>query len=171
MLLLRDRRQPIRGRVVDDRRDRALAEVEAMAWLLDNSIPVPLTGGRRFGLDALIGFVPGIGDLVGGMLGLIVVWRGSRMGLPGIVVARMLLNAVVDMLIGAIPVLGDIFDLWFKGSTRNLNLMRGHLERPDRSTRDDWTAVLLIVGSVVAVVVGVVWLAAAAIGALFGAFS
>ena len=142
-----------------------------MAWLLDNSIPVPFTGGRRLGIDALIGFVPGIGDLVGGMLGLFVVWRASRMGLPGIVVARMLVNALADMLIGAIPVLGDAFDLWFKGSTRNLRLMQGHLERPDRSTRDDWTAVLVIVGSIVAVVVGAVWLVSAAIGALFGAFS
>ena len=142
-----------------------------MAWLLDNSIPVPGTGGRRLGIDALIGLVPGVGDLIGGVLGLYVVWRGTRMGLPGIVVARMLINALIDMVIGAIPIVGDAFDLWFKGSTRNLGLMHGHLERPDRSTRDDWAAVLVLVGSVVAVVVGVVWLAAAAIGALFGAFS
>ena len=171
MLVLRDRHTSLRTPVIDGRRERALAEVEGMAWLLDNSIPVPGTGGRRLGIDAIIGLVPGVGDLIGGALGMYVVWRGSRMGLPGIVVARMLINALVDMLIGAIPVLGDAFDLWFKGSTRNLALMRKHLERPGRSARDDWAAVLVLVGSVVAVLAGFVWLAASAIGALFGAFS
>jgi hypothetical protein len=97
----------------DDDRSRALAEVSALAWLLDNSIPVPGMGGRRFGIDAIIGLVPGVGDLVSGAIGLVVVWRGSRMGLPRVVVARMLLNTLLDLVIGAIPVLGDAFDLWF----------------------------------------------------------
>jgi hypothetical protein len=155
----------------DAQRARSLAEIEGIAWLLDNSIPVPGTGGRRFGIDAIIGLVPGIGDVASGVIGLLVVWRGSRMGLPRIVVGRMLLNTLLDIAIGAIPVLGDAFDLWFKASTRNLALMRRHLERPDASTRDDWTAVLVMVGAVVAVFVAVGWLLAAAIASLIGAFS
>jgi len=139
-------------------------------WLLDNSIPVPGTG-RRFGIDALIGLVPGIGDVVSGAIGLVVVWRGSRMGLPRIVVARMLLNALLDVAVGAIPVAGDAFDLWFKANTRNLMLMRCHLERPDESTRDDWVAVLLLVAAGLGVVVAVAWLVVAAIGALAAAFN
>ena len=148
---------------------RALAEVEGLAWLLDNSIPVPLTGGRRFGIDALIGFVPGVGDLVSAGLGLFVIWRGSRMGLPRIVVARMLANSAIDLVIGAIPVLGDAFDLWFKANTRNLGLMRRWIERPDASTRDDWLAVLAILGLVFGIAALVVWLIVSAISALFGA--
>lgn len=155
----------------DAQRARSLAEVEGLAWLLDNSIPVPGTGGRRFGIDAIIGLVPGIGDLASGGLGLLVVWRGSRMGLPRIVVGRMLLNTLLDIAIGAIPVLGDAFDLWFKASTRNLDLMRRHLERPDASTREDWTAVVLMVGVVVAVIFAIGWLIVAAISSLLAAFS
>lgn len=155
----------------DEQRTRSLAEVEALAWLLDNSIPVPGTGGRRFGVDAVIGLVPGIGDIVSGALGLIVVWRGSRMGLPRIVVGRMLLNTLVDIAVGAIPILGDAFDLWFKASTRNLGLMRRHLERPDTSTRDDWLAVLLMVGVVIGIIVAIGWLIVSVVAALVGALS
>jgi Domain of unknown function (DUF4112) len=162
---------PPRAPRSDAERARALTEVEGLAWLLDNSIPVPGTGGRRFGIDAIIGLVPGIGDVASGLLGLLVVWRGSRMGLPRIVVGRMLLNTLLDISVGAIPVLGDAFDLWFKASTRNLNLMRRHLERPDASTREDWTAVVLMVGVVVAVIVAIGWLIVAAVAALVGALT
>lgn len=151
-------------------RSRALAEVEALAWLLDNSIPVPGTG-RRFGIDALIGFVPGIGDAVSGAMGLVVVWRGSRMGLPRVVVARMLLNTLLDVAVGMIPILGDAFDLWFKASTRNLNLMRRHLERPDTSTRDDWLVVMGLIGAVVGVIVLFGWLVISVISAVLAVFS
>ena len=150
-------------------RPRALAEVETLAWLLDNSIPVPGTGGRRFGVDALIGFVPVVGDLLSGGIGLFVIWRASRLGLPRVVVARMLANAGVDMAIGVIPVLGDAFDLWFKANTRNLALMRGHLERPERSTREDWLALLTMVGAAVLIVALIGWLLISLLTAVVGA--
>jgi Domain of unknown function (DUF4112) len=171
-MLVRDR-VPTRQRIVDpldERRARSLAEVEGLAWLLDSSIPVPGTG-RRLGADALIGLIPGFGDIAGGVIGLYVVWRASRMGLPGIVVARMLMTALVDMTIGVIPFLGDVFDFWFKSNTRNLTIMRRHLQQPDRSTRDDWLAVLLVAGAVVAVVAVLGWLVVSVIGAFVGLFS
>jgi hypothetical protein len=152
----------------DGRRDQALAEVAALAWLLDNSIPVPGTG-RRFGVDAIIGLVPGVGDLVSGAIGLVVVWRGSRMGLPRIVVARMLANTILDLAIGAIPVIGDAFDLWFKASSRNLGLMQRYLEEPDRSTSGEWASVLALVGAVVGVVLLLGWLIVSLVGAIVGA--
>ena len=86
-------RLPVRTRD----RSSSVAEVETLAWLLDNSIPVPFLQGRRFGADAIIGLVPGFGDLVSAGLGLFVVWRASRMGLPRIVVARMLVNSAIDL--------------------------------------------------------------------------
>jgi hypothetical protein len=152
-------------------RDRSLAEVQALAWLLDNSIPVPGTGGRRFGIDALIGLVPGIGDAVSGAIGLIVVWRGSRMGLPRIAVTRMLLNTLVDVAVGAIPILGDAFDLWFKANTRNLRLMRRYLEVPEPSTRDDWLAVLAMIGVVILVLALVGWLVVQLVSSVARLFS
>jgi len=149
-------------------RTRALAEVETLAWLLDNSIPVPGTGGRRVGIDALIGFVPVMGDLVSAGMGLFVVWRASRMGLPRIVVVRMLANSALDFVVGAVPVVGDAFDLWFKANSRNLGIMRRHLDDPGASTRNDWLVVLALVGVVVAVVAVVGWMIVSALTVVVG---
>jgi hypothetical protein len=154
----------------ESERSRSLGEVEMLAWLLDNSIPVPGTG-RRFGIDALIGFVPVLGDMVSGGIGLFVVWRASRYGLPRIAVARMLANTVIDIAVGAIPILGDAFDLWFKANTRNLAIMRRHLEEPAASTRDDWLVVAGLVGAVVAVVLLLGWLVVSVVAAVVGLFS
>ncbi|MBW3612330.1 MAG: DUF4112 domain-containing protein [Chloroflexi bacterium] len=151
-------------------RSRALGEIEFLAWLLDNSIPVPGTGGRRFGIDALVGFMPVVGDLFGGVMSLIVVWRGSRMGLPRIVVVRMLVNAAVDLVVGAIPLVGDAFDLWFKVNDRNLRLIRRHLERPDASTRSDWLVVLALVVVVALLLLAIGWLIVSVIAAVIGLF-
>jgi len=150
-------------------RSRALGEVETLAWLLDNSIPVPGPGGRRFGIDAIIGLVPVVGDVISGGIGLFVVWRGSRMGLPRVVVARMLANSALDLLIGSIPVIGDAFDLWFKANTRNLGLMRRHLERPETSTRNEWLVVGALIGIVLAIVLSIGWLLASVVNALVSA--
>ena len=149
-------------------RSRALAEVETLAWLLENSIPVPGTRWR-FGFDGIIGLVPFAGDLIGGALTLFVVWRASRMGLPRIVVVRMLLNAAIDLTIGAIPFIGDAFDLWFKANTRNLGLARRWLEHPEGSTRSEWLALTLVIGLLVAIVAFVAWLIASTISLLLGA--
>ena len=150
-------------------RSRGLAEVEALAWLLDNSIPVPGTGGRRFGIDALIGFVPVVGDVVSGAIGLFVVWRGSRLGLPRVVVARMLANSAIDIAIGAIPFLGDAFDLWFKANTRNLALIRRHLEEPDTSTRREWLVLGALVAALFAIVLLLGWFLVSLVTAVVGA--
>ena len=149
-------------------RPRGLAEIEALAWLLDNSIPVPGTG-RRFGVDAVIGFVPVVGDLVSGAIGLFVVWRGSRLGLPRVVVSRMLANSAIDIAIGAIPVIGDAFDLWFKANTRNLGIIRRHLEHPETSTRSDWLILLGLLGLLTAIVVLLGWFVVALISAIAAA--
>ena len=146
-------------------RPQGLAEVEAIAWLLDNSIPVPGTG-RRFGIDALIGFVPVVGDLVSGGIGLFVVWRGSRLGLPRIVVARMLANSAIDIAVGAIPVLGDAFDLWFKANSRNLAIIGRHLEHPETSTRSDWMILMGLVGLLVAIVALLGWFVVSLVSAI-----
>lgn len=151
-------------------RSRSLAEVEALAWLLDNSIPVPGTG-RRFGVDAIIGLVPVVGDVVSAGMGLFVVWRASRMGLPRIVVTRMLVVSALDFVIGSIPIAGDAFDLWFKANTRNLALLRRHLQRPETSTRDDWMVVTGLLGVIIAIVAIIGWLLVSLVSAVIGLFS
>jgi hypothetical protein len=151
-------------------RTRAAAnssDVEALAWLLDNSIPIPGTG-RRIGLDALVGLVPGLGDVLSGGIGLFVVLRGAQLGVPRVVLARMLANVAVDFVIGAIPVIGDAFDLWFKANIRNVALIRRYTTEPAASTAGTWAFFGGILAAVVIIAVGVVWLIAELLGALLG---
>lgn len=149
-----------RGRAGD------LAEMEVLAWVLDNSIPIPIIG-RRIGLDAIVGFVPGVGDVLSGGLGVFVVIRGAMLGLPRVVLARMTANVAIDFVVGVVPVLGDAFDLWFKSNQRNVNLARRYIAEPDASTRGQWLFLLAIVGVLLLVMLGALWLIGQVIGFLF----
>jgi hypothetical protein len=142
-------------------------DVELLAWLLDNSIPIPGTG-RRIGLDALVGLIPGVGDFVSAGLGLLVVARATQRGLPNVVLARMLFNVALDFAIGAIPFIGDLFDFAYKSNTQNIGLLRRHAERPNASTAGTW----LFFGGLLAVLglaaFAFVWLVWSVIGAILG---
>jgi hypothetical protein len=146
---------------------RSQADVEALAWLLDNSIPIPGTG-RRIGLDALVGLVPGLGDVLSGGLGLVVVLRGAQLGVPGIVLARMLANVAVDFAIGSIPIIGDAFDLWFKANARNVRLIRGYTAAPQESTVGAWAFFMALLAGFILLAVGAVWVLTQLLGAIFG---
>jgi hypothetical protein len=148
-------------------RSDALDQVELIAWLLDNSIPIPGTG-RRIGLDGIIGLVPGVGDLLAAGVSVLVVVRAAQLNLPRIVLVRMLANIALDLGIGAIPVVGDAFDLWFKASTRNLDLLRRYLTAPESSTRGQWLFFGGLMLATLAVVAGFLWLLSVVIGWLFG---
>jgi hypothetical protein len=100
-----------------------------LAYLLDNSIPIPGTGAR-VGLDAVIGLVPGIGDVAGTAMSAYIVMQAARMGAPGSVVARMVLNVGVETVVGSIPFLGDLFDAGWKANARNIKLLRGVVDQP-----------------------------------------
>ena len=134
-----------------------VADAELLAWLLDNSIPIPGTG-RRIGVDAVIGLVPGLGDILSGGLGLLVVARGVQRGLPPIVVARMLANVGLDFAVGAIPVIGDAFDLWYKSNARNIGLLRRYADNPNSSTAGSWAFFGLAAAVIGAVALAIVWL-------------
>lgn len=143
------------------------SDVEALAWLLDNSIPIPGTG-RRIGLDAIVGLVPGLGDILSGGLGLLVVARGAQLGVPRVVLARMLANTAVDFAVGSIPVIGDAFDLWFKANQRNVNLIRRASLAPQASTAGAWGFFGMVVAAFVLLAIGAFWLLSQLVGAIFG---
>ena len=145
---------------------RAVADVELIAWLLDNSIPVPGTG-RRIGLDAIVGLVPGLGDLLSGGLGLLIVARAAQRRLPNVVVARMLTNVALDFVIGSVPVLGDAFDLWYKSNARNVALLRRYADDPRSSTAAQWAFFVGLLVAIVAVAGLVTWLIWSVLAALF----
>ena len=105
-----------------------------LAWLLDSSIPIP---GTRFtiGLDALIGFVPFFGDLVGVALSSYILSEASRMGVPRSVLLRMAFNVGLEGLIGMVPLAGDVFDAAFKANQRNVRLLGAWLDHPAKTKR------------------------------------
>ena len=111
--------------------DPRLREIELIARLLDDRFRIPGTA-IRFGLDGLVGLVPGIGDTATALAALYVVHRAHALGVPKPVVARMVGNVLIDMAVGSIPLLGDIFDVAFKANRRNLDLLRRNLPADPR---------------------------------------
>lgn len=96
-----------------------------VAWLLDRSIPI---GRWRIGLDPIIGLLPGVGDWIGTLLSLYVLYEGARLGLPLSVLGRMAGNIFIEALVGAVPLLGDIFDAAWQANWRNLRLIEQHYQ-------------------------------------------
>jgi uncharacterized protein DUF4112 len=124
-----------------------------MTRIFDELIEVPGTG-RRFGLDPIIGLVPVIGDVAGGIASFWIIGEAARFRIPPIVLARMILNAGFDMLLGAIPFVGDLFDFFSKANERNLRLFRRYASDPDASTAD--TRMFFL--GLGAIFIGLVWL-------------
>lgn len=108
--------------------------VEALERVLEGAFALPGTS-RRFGLDAVVGLVPVAGDLVSAALGLYLVWEARNLGMSKWQLARMTANVGFDTLVGAIPVAGDVFDFLFRSNTRNLRIIRKHLDRHHPHTR------------------------------------
>lgn len=104
------------------------ARVEALEHLLERAIVIPGLN-RRFGLDALIGFVPVAGDLLAGLLGGYCIWEARNLGLPRRTMLRMAANTAFDTALGAVPVAGDVADFLFRSNSRNLRLLKRHLDR------------------------------------------
>ena len=132
-----------------------IARLRRFGILLDSSIPIPGTG-IRFGLENVIGLVPGIGDLVGGALSLYIILEAHRMGAPGPVLARMGWNVAIDTLVGEVPILGDLFDVGFKANLRNLALLEGMVERPAETRRASRRVLWLVVLGLVLVTAGAI---------------
>jgi len=101
--------------------------IDRLATLMDSAVRLPLIGS--VGVDALLGLVPVIGDLTGAAVSLALVARTLRYGPPPAVVSAMLSNVVVDLILGAIPFVGVLADVWFKANERNAALMRDYLGR------------------------------------------
>ncbi|MEJ1962366.1 MAG: DUF4112 domain-containing protein [Gammaproteobacteria bacterium] len=138
--------------------------------VMDQAFRVPGTPWR-FGLDALIGLVPGVGDIATGVIGAYGLVVAFQVGAPASIQTRMLLNLLFDAAVGSIPIAGDLFDFAFKANVRNQRLLLGWLRQPDRTRR---SSSLLLGGLLIALLVwvaGAVWLAVAAVRALYRLFA
>ena len=111
-----------------DHAQESLARLEALAKLMDGAFVVPGTN-LRFGLDGIIGLVPVAGDMIAGLVSTYLIWEAKQLGAPSWLIGRMLVNTVLDTTIGAIPVVGDAFDVLFRANMKNMALLRRHLEK------------------------------------------
>lgn len=132
--------------------------VRALARTLDTAIRIPGTG-IRFGLDSIVGLVPGAGDIVSALMSGYIVLASARMGVPPLVVTRMILNLGVDTLVGSVPLVGDLFDVGFRANTRNAALLEKHFVEPDTVRRSSKVAVMVAVAGVVVLAAGGIALA------------
>ena len=105
------------------------AGLRTLVRVLDDAIVIPGTN-FRFGLDAVLGLIPGLGDVSGGIMSGMVILAAQRAGAPRSIIARMVANAAIDMIVGTVPLLGDLFDASWKANRKNLNLLDNYLERP-----------------------------------------
>ena len=111
-------------------RGARIARIDALATLLDTALVIPGTG-VRFGVDALIGLFPAVGDIVTTALSLFIVHEAYRLGAPGHVIMRMLGNVAMDGVLGAVPLVGDAFDVLWRANRRNMRLLREWLAREE----------------------------------------
>ena len=132
--------------------------VQVLARALDSAIRIPGTK-ISFGLDSIIGLVPGAGDLASAMMSGYIVLASARMGVPPSVVTRMILNLGVDTLVGSVPLLGDLFDVGFRANLRNAALLDRHLADPGAAKRSSRLAVAAAIGGVILLAAGGVALA------------
>jgi hypothetical protein len=112
-------------------RAERLARIDALATLLDTAFVIPGTN-IRFGLDAVIGLVPGIGDAITTLMSLYIVREARALGAPRLLVARMLTNVAIDGVIGAVPLIGDMFDVVWRANRRNIALVQRHFAHEPR---------------------------------------
>jgi hypothetical protein len=124
---------------------RTLAALRKWSVLLDSAFRVPGTK-VTFGLDPIIGMIPGVGDLTTPFFAALLLLHAVRFRIPRVVQLRMVLNALIDLVIGAIPLLGDLFDFGWKANVRNLDLLERYARPGTKASSADWAFVLIAFG-------------------------
>jgi Domain of unknown function (DUF4112) len=117
--------------------------LDTLSRVLDTWFQVPGTN-IRFGLDGIIGFIPGIGDFLAGLASTLIVVAAFFRGVPLVTIARMVANVAIEVAAGTVPVLGNLFDIGFRANRRNYHLMERSLVAPHRDTWKDWVFMVLL---------------------------
>jgi len=138
-----------------DKQRARLDQMNNLAWLLDNSIRIPIIN-YRIGLDAIIGLIPGLGDVAGLLISSVIVIQAIRLGAPGRTLLQMVLNIAIEALIGLVPMLGDIFDATFKSNIRNMRLLNLALDHPQTGRAVNKAAGTGIIVAVIAALIGII---------------
>lgn len=136
-----------------ERRSSVESVFKIVSLVMDRLIRIPGLK-KRLGLNPIVDLVPGFGDIAAAVVSVSVIVYGIRRGIPKIVLGRMALNVLINEVVGLIPVVGSTFAFWFQANTRNYAMVRGHIDRPGRSTKGDKIFVGVILALVVVVIVG-----------------
>jgi hypothetical protein len=154
--------QPVRPVKIEYEESPRLRRIRFLAQLFDQSIVLP--GGYRIGIDPILGLIPGIGDAMGTMLSLYIIYEAARLGIPKRILLRMCGNTLLESLVGEIPILGDIFDAVWKANVRNMRLIEMHYRpaQTERPMRNIFFAMALLFAFIVAIgfaaFAGIVWI-------------
>jgi hypothetical protein len=119
------------GKLFDDE------NLDLLSHVLDDFLRIPGTS-IRFGLDGIVGFIPGLGDVIGGVASCIIIIAAWMRGVSYVTVARMVANVGIEVIVGSIPVLGDMFDIAWRANRRNYALLAGSLTQPRKYTIQSW---------------------------------
>lgn len=132
--------------------------IRRVSQLLDSRFRIPSTS-IRFGVDPLVGLIPGLGDLSSYIVSLMIIYSSKKNGASGKVLTKMLINSSIDALIGSIPVLGTIFDIWYKANEKNLRLAREHFEegKHQGSGKGLLFLIILLVLAIIAALIYAAW--------------
>ena len=144
---------------------RGLKRLNYLAKLMDAQFRVPGTN-FRFGLDGIIGLIPGAGDLSTFAVSGYMLWIMANNGASGFVLARMTFNILIDAIVGAIPILGDLFDVAFKANMRNMRLMQQHYEK-GRHRGSAWKLIVPVLIVVFLIIVAIIWVTYKLLASLF----
>ena len=132
-----------------------IQQLRTVSRLLDSAFSIPGTR-YRFGLDALIGLVPGLGDAVGAIFSGYIILQASRAGASRATINRMIANVAIDTVVGWVPLLGDLFDVGWKANTKNVALLEQHLQHPAAARASSRRSLLLLGAVLLALVAGAV---------------
>ena len=145
--------------------------LDILSHILDDFIRIPGTS-IRFGLDGIVGLVPGIGDVIGGIASCIILIAAWARGVPYVVLARMVTNVVIEVGIGTIPVVGDAFDIAWRANRRNYALLTESLYQPRKHTVQSWVFLLILCATLIALMLLpmllIAWLANGLMHTMFG---
>jgi hypothetical protein len=136
--------------LIASRRESQVTEksLDRLAWLMDDLFRVPILGWR-FGLDPLIGLIPGFGDTATSLVTFYILVNAVRYRVPKITLLRMGLNLAIDYVVGSLPVVGDFFDAWWKSNQKNMELIRKRATVSAEEARAGSTSDWLFVGAII----------------------
>ncbi|HEX7154668.1 MAG TPA: DUF4112 domain-containing protein [Thermoanaerobaculia bacterium] len=141
----------------DEKLPRDLVALRKFAYFMDQAFQIP---GTRFraGFDAVLGLIPGVGDVIGGAMSAWIVIGAIRHRVPARIVARMVLNIVIDLVFGAVPLAGDVFDFLFEENMKNMRLLEKHRNRrhPPRSTGEMTLIGILVFALIISIAISIV---------------